>query len=292
MRSPNEKMASTATKLTQRIAEGTEALIKERGAEPASLIGWLASHLPFGAGAKYTGAATEAYRKARKVDKVISGPLSRIPFLGGAFRTVERLPGQVLEHTPAGPIRELTEVPSTSLIAPLESAQKFVAPMLAMSGIGAMGLGVSAQRERNQQMSQQQQPTYGQYVKAAAELMREREQVLEKVSFENRQRKVAMDNLTDEIESLQLEKEAAKFVVDLVRGGQLAIENFEEKVAEIVAGGKRSLDVHRAALTMIDKDASSLGVAEDSRAGGGPGVEDEGNPVLEYLEQYAYAHDA
>jgi len=155
-----------------------------------------------------------------------------------------------------------------------------------------MGLGVSAQRERNQQMSQQQQPTYGQYVKAAAELMREREQVLEKVSFENRQRKVAMDNLTDEIESLQLEKEAAKFVVDLVRGGQLAIENFEEKVAEIVAGGKRSLDVHRAALTMIDKDASSLGVAEDSRAGGGPGVEDEGNPVLEYLEQYAYAHDA
>ncbi len=40
---------------------------------------------------------------------------------------------------------------------------------------------------------------------------------------------------------------------------------------------------------MIDKDASSLGTAED-RSVGGEGGESE-NPLLEYLEQYAFAHE-
>lgn len=283
-----------ARRLPERLAEGQQALVKQRGEEGMSLLGTAMRKLPFGIGERYTQAATKVYEKVRSADVAVSGPLSRIPVVGGLFRSTERLPGKVLKETPAGPIREMIERPTSSLIAPAEKAQRIAVPLLASSALGGLG-GVAAahvaspQRAAVEGKRKKMNESAGQVMKAAAVVMRQREELLEKTSSQLSQHKLAMSDLAGQVEQHELEKKASNFVLDMVRRGVVSIDNFEEKVAEIVEKGEQELQIQRAALAMIDKDASSLGTAED-RSGGGEDT-GEGNPVLEYLEEYAYTHD-
>jgi hypothetical protein len=282
-----------ADSLPARLAAGAKALAHERGAEGQSLVGSAMRMLPW-IGSRWTSAATKVYEKGRAADLAVSGQLARIPLLGRAFRTFEDLPGEVLKETPHGPIRSFTRNPTTSLAAPVEKVQEFAVPMLAfsaLSGAGAVGAHAATRApaplsERKNQMDTK----HGQILKAAAVVMRQREELLEKTARDLADHKAVMMNLAGSVKKAEFEKKATTFVLDMVRRGIVSVDKFEEKVAEIVGKGEHALEVQREALTMIDKDASSLGTAEDNRSGGDDEA-GEGNPALEYLEQYAHAYE-
>ena len=229
------------------------------------------------------GTRGKIYEKVRAADVSVADRLADVPFLGAMFRTKERIPIRTIGQAGGRDVKELIEVPSASLLEPVEKAKTVAVPLLAFMGMESIGRRTAPEGER------QMEPKYSQMLKVAADTIRDREGVIQSQARQIEQTKTAGLNLAGQIESLELEKEAGEFALELLKREHITVDEFRTKVAELVGMGREGLALEKRALEYVEKNASRMGTADGWEADDHDSRDSVStDPVTEYLMQYAY----
>ena len=277
--------------IAAKLVAAEKNLAAARAAESGSLTGMAARGVLSVAPksrARIEDVLAKAYTKARAADVSLAERAAKLPAIGWLFRTQERIPVSSLARTPAGEVKELIEVPAASLLAPAEKAQRLAVPLLAFMGAEAV---MRPRGGGDTGMAQSEKPEkYSHVLKTAASTMRQQQKAMEHLADTVIQKE---SELAAAKKAVTMLKEATDFTVELARRGVVAPEGIGEKIAELVKKGERGLEVEKAALDLVEKRATSLGTAEGDAADDEVPADNYGsNPVIAYLSEYAYSHEA
>lgn len=282
-----KRLSGTAPEAAEKVLAAEKALVKEVAEGGSSSLAGTVGEGALGMISPRAAKAVERsrgkiYEKARSADVSVADRLADVPFLGAAFRTKERVPIRTIGEAGGRKVKEVIEVPSASLLEPVEKAKAVTVPLLAFMGMESLGRA-AAEGER------QMEPKYSEMLKVAADTIRDRETVIEQQAQQIEQTKQAGLNLAGQVEALELEKEAGEFTLELLKREHITADEFTTKVAELVGMGREGIALEKRALEYVEKNASRMGTAEgweteDHDSGDSLSTD----PVTEYLMQYAY----
>jgi hypothetical protein len=277
-----EALTSRAAKA--RVLAAERAIIKRRSQETSTFAGWAAKGLAGlvspRAHQAIESATGKAYAKARRIDEAVAGQLARVPYVGAAFRGVQRGGRRIIEKTPRGDVAEVVEVPTASLLEPVEKVKRVAVPVAALIGIESLTRPIRTSRGERQM-----EPKYAEVLKAASVVIQDQDAEIKK-------RSIAMDKLADGQLKLQHEKNATSFALELLERGVIEKDGLREKIAALVVLTPEQLELEKRALAYIDSGASVFGHAEGSatKQAGSEGSEPQSNEVLDYLAEFVHSN--
>jgi hypothetical protein len=278
-------LSGTAPEAAAKVLSAEKALVRDVAEEPASFFGGLAESVVGAVSPRareaIQGMRGRAYEKVRGADVSVAERIAKVPYLGAPFRTQERIPIRSLGSVDGREVKEVIEVPSASLLEPVEKAKNVAGPVLALMGIESI--------RRGSEKEAQMEPKYTEMLKVASHTIRAREAEIAQTKLAGLKLAGDVQKFAGQVEKLELEKDATDFALELLRREHITIDQVKTKVAELIGKGRDGLALERRALEYVEKDASRMGTADNSNLD----EDAEPNsvstdPVTEYLMQYAF----
>jgi hypothetical protein len=279
-----QKTAITAGRLTKliRAAKGRQAIEKGTGSLITDLL-----VTPFVKNKELPQKVLKGYHGVIGKANVEAGKLlSKAPLVGGAFKTVEKVPLRVREVGKAGvkSIEEVANIPTAKLTRPLEVAQKITMPVLAIFGLEAITRPPEMRSEQELEQGfavprriQTQEDLMSQIKLSQAEVEGVLKQAAEELNLKTRQVDYLVEKLAYYMQREHAEKVAHKFSdrgwfdeseIPFYRDQFMNMSNLDtlEKAAEVLQPPPKTIP-------LMDDDQEGTEKVADSKV----------DPVIEYL---------